>query len=273
MTRKRKNEEINAVDNDPSSSIDFKLAYSQIKAIVKSDNSEKLRELIESGRIVSDTVNRRKIRDLLIDACEKGSLACVKILLEYNTDSNRDFNLEVLRSACRSGSRDLLHFLIEKGMVISDDILLSVISSARDVLKSAAVSIILIESFKDINYRFTYGTLDVLRVVSEAGNIDVVRMVLERGASQVGQALSRAAYYGHIEVVELLLTWDIQLGRISMEFQCQALRWATSQGHIDVVRCIVEFGVDENALNGAFRVSVSGSKTDIAEYLLDKGGY
>ena len=265
MSRKRKNDAISAVDDNPNSSIESKLAYSQIKAIVKSDNSEKLKEFIESGSLIVDMVNQRKSRDLLLDACKEGSLECVKILLEYNTGSNNTFKEQILSSTCRSGSTDLLHFLIEKGMVISDDILLSVISSARDVLKSAAVSIILIESFKDINYRFTYGTLDVLRVVSEAGNIDVVRMVLERGASQVGQALSRAAYYGHIEVVELLLTWDIQLGRISMEFQCQALRWATSQGHIDVVRCIVEFGVDENALNGAFRVSVSGSKTDMAE--------
>ena len=269
MTRKRKNEEINAVDNDPSSSIDFKLAYSQIKAIVKSDNSEKLRELIESGRIVSDTVNRRKIRDLLIDACEKGSLACVKILLEYNTDSNRDFNLEVLRSACRSGSRDLLHFLIEKGLPISDEILLRTLRSVG-IMNNTAFSSILVARLIDINYRSAAAD-DVLYFASEAGNIEIVRILLERGANQLGLALVGAAAKRRIEVVKLLLR--AQGERISMERLKIALQSAVHRGCIDIVRSIVEYGVDEKALNGALRESISRSKTDMAEYLLDSGAH
>ena len=269
MTRKRKHAAISTVDNNPNSSIESKLTYAQIKAIIKSGDGVKLKELIESGLIVFDMVNQRKSRDLLIDACEKGLLECVKTLLEYNTGSNRAFKEDIVRSACRSGSTDLLRFLIEKGMVISDDFLLSVIIFARDLLKSTEISVFLIESFKDINYR--YGDLDVLCSVSEAGNADVVSVLLQRGASRIDRALSGAAYYGRIKVVELLLTCDIQLGRISMEFMCQALRWATGQGHIDVVRCIVEYGVDINAMNDAFRASVSSNKVDIAEYLLDSG--
>ena len=195
LSRKRKNDAISAVDNDPNSSLEFKLTYSQIKAIIRSGDGVKLKELIESGRIVVDMVNQRKSRDLLIDACEKGLLECVKVLLEYHTHPSRDFNLKILRSACRSGNTDLLHFLMEKGMVISDDFLLSVIISARDLLKSTEILVILIESFKDINYR--YGDLDVLRFVSEAGNADVVSVLLQRGASQIDRALPGAAYYGH----------------------------------------------------------------------------
>ena len=268
MTRKRKSEDISAVDSDPNSLNKSHLTYDQIKAIIKSGDCDQLDDVIKAGQIVDiNMTNKSNSSNLLIEACKKGSVECVKILLENEANINSSFNVQVLICASRSGNSVLLEYLIEKGIIFSDELLLLVISSARDILIDTAISTILIERFKDIDY----SGCDVLYFVSEAGNVDIVRMALVRGASQVGEALLAAVCKDHTEVVKLLLNWSPRGERIPMEMLKQALKSAVYHRYIDIVRVLVEYGVDANILNDAFRQSVASNKIEFAEYLLDNG--
>ena len=105
----------------------------------------------------------------------------------------------------------------------------------------------------------------------------IVRALLERGADlnkiyyPCVDALSVASSEGHIEVVKLLLTWDVIDKPISSKRLARALDHASSYGHLDVVRYLCEHGTEATSLTSAFRAAIAYNQVEVAEYLITNG--
>jgi len=111
----------------------------------------------------------------------------------------------------------------------------------------------LIEQGGDVNQKDNYGTTALI-VASTAGHQDVVKLLLENGAdSQVrdesGSApLVNAVYFGHTETVRLLLDNLSQdkITRLEKRDGEELMMLAAGLGHVDVVRVMIESGINVN---------------------------
>ena len=106
----------------------------------------------------------------------------------------------------------------------------------------------------------------------------VARILLERGAVlrlnysyHLGylSPLRTAAELGHVDVVELLLSWNADAIHVPQDEVGISIACASESGHIAVVRRLVEYGADADAFTYALYKVVEGNY--VAEYLLDHG--
>ncbi|KAJ3281701.1 hypothetical protein HK104_011321, partial [Borealophlyctis nickersoniae] len=104
------------------------------------------------------------------------------------------------------------------------------------------------------------------------GHIDVVRWCLESDRMNVhvygGDALCRAADGGHLDIVKLLLDEGVDL-----HAHCdEALSAAAENGHLEVVSLLLERGVDLHARGDeAFRVAASWGHVEVVRLFLGNG--
>ena len=83
--------------------------------------------------------------------------------------------------------------------------------------------------------------------------------------------LEVASSRGHVGVVRLILGWNENDGRVSQASVNSALKSACNQGHLKVARCLVEYGIDNNALVSALYLAVIHHRLEVAAYLIDRG--
>ena len=88
-----------------------------------------------------------------------------------------------------------------------------------------------------------------LHVAAKVGNLEIVKALVGlgldvnlRGGTFGGSAVNLAASYGHLEVVRFLLQAGSELD--VSEPERNPLFGAIQGGHMDVVRCLVETGID-----------------------------
>ena len=260
------------------------MKFNEVASIIKNCNSIELRNIFENGLFTE--VNSRQIIQyvnetfsingptLLMIACKAGSIDCVKVLLDYGADLNYGNvkDLSVLCYACLSESVEMLRFVIESGLELSDKAIMDAFRIEPLVSHTKIISV-LIEHISDINYCWC-GTF--IYLASNAGNVVVVRSLLERGANpnftdnSLCDPFVAASEQGHLEVVQLLLTWDVDDKLISQERLVLALTRATTYGHIETVRYLFEHSIDITAITAALKSAVDCDKVNIIEYLIDK---
>lgn len=260
------------------------MEFDEVASIIKKGDSVELRKIFETGRFTD--INCRQVIQrcfgcyslnyngptLLMMACETGYIDCVRVLLDYKADFNYDSkkDLSILAYACRSGSVDMVHFIINSsGLTICDEVIMNAFQS-ETIMRNTEISFILLEYIKDINF---HGDDSFLCYASKAGNVAIVRSLLERGAdpSTYGTALFVASSGGHLEVVKLLLTWGAIDKPTAEENLSLALDQASSYGHIEIVRYLCEYGVVASTLTGALHTAVQCDKLHIVEYLISIG--
>ena len=253
----------------------IKFKFDEVASIIEKGDSHELSRIFDSGQL--DDINKPKLflgPTILTIACESGFIDCVKVLLDHKADLNHINQREsILTSACASGSVEMVRFVIANGLEINDRIILMRVFQTVDILVNTEVVTILIEYINDINC-YEHGTF--VYWASRAGNVIIVRALLERGADlnkihgTYDDALFVAAREGHIEVIKLLLTWVAINQPISQARLMNALKQASSYGHVDIVQYLLERWMDTGAINVAIRDAVRWRRLKVVEYLIDR---
>ena len=260
------------------------LTFYEVVAIIQSGDSEQLREVIEAGR-VSDinmletmhSFNYYTRSSLLMVACKAGFMECARVLLDHNADINYIAYVDhdsALKSACFSGSLDILNLIIERGVVFTDTIILGLFES-DEVVCNTEIATILVEQIQNVNWEESRGSF--LYIACRAGNVAVVQMLLGRGAlfrhgrlDPLVVASSTTTVLGeHFEVVKLLFEWNTITERVSQERVINAFTSAAKNGKVAVMQYIIEYGVDANTITRAMREAVYWHHVDVAAFLLD----
>ena len=251
------------------------MTYEDISAIIHNDDVIKFKEIIESKTNMYITNE-----SLYLLPFEAGSMKCAKFLLGLKTNIKDDPYCNtsgILKSACISGNVEMLQLIIDQGYVITDEDLLPCFE-VEQIISSTEIAQILLGLVKDVNHSSEdrYGD-GFLKRVSQAGNAGLAQTLLERGvvrdrfSSIYDGALVFAAARGHIDVVNVLLNWDANGVRIPYHTLKESLRSAVFEGHFDIIRSLVAYGMDVELLNHAVRQSILHKQVEIAEFLLDSG--
>jgi ankyrin repeat protein len=115
-----------------------------------------------------------------------------------------------------------------------------------------------------LTYAAWYGHVEVVRVLLEGGaNVD-------RADADGWTALHNAALDGHLDVCRLLLDWRAKVDPLNMR-QNTPLHLAARQGHLSVVKLLVERGADVSVKDGtgqkASDMLWNRGKKDVAVWL------
>ena len=278
MTKKR---QLEATDSSSigeaskKSNLSVLMSYDEVAVIIRFGDSEKLREIIESGRMIDINMNdsSNENESLLMIACKSGFIDCARVLIDNNADLNYSTrNGSVLKSACLSDNVDMLKFVIERGATFNDNIILCLFKIDKIVCNNE-IAITLVGHIQDVNHEEGY-KYSLLSLACRAGNVTIVRFLLERGA-KVGYSTSFviASELGNLEVVKLLLEWQKNDNTDICKVRVRgALKAASEYGHLEVIRCLIEYGTDVVTLNSALYDAIEGHQVEIAAYLLDTWG-
>ena len=249
------------------------LTFDEIVSIIQSGDSQKLKEIIESGKVKDINMTSNGHETLLMVACQSGFVECARVLLDNQANINYIANFvgSVLRSACLSGNMDIVKFLIDRGVVINDQLIFCLLRE-REIMCNTEITTNLIGYIQNVNYVYEHQSM--LYQACYSGEVNVVMMLLVRGArfdDHRCDPLVGACSLGHLEIVKLLLSWSTNNGRISDERVEDALEIASRFGFIEVVRCLIEYGTDARALNSALYEAVDCHQVEMAAFLLDNG--
>ncbi len=87
---------------------------------------------------------------------------------------------------------------------------------------------------------------------AENGNLQKVKRYLDEGDDihyDSDYALRWTAFYGHLEVVELLLDRGADIHADIHADGDAAFRWSSEKGHVKVVKLLLDYGADKSANN------------------------
>ena len=288
MSEKRKNESIEKDtnklhksetlhDNEKST-----ISMQNVALLIKNNEIELFTRVIKEGRItdINQTFGQHPT-NLLHVACDYRSLHCVKLLVEKNADiNNEQTKSDLLTSIIRGYSIDILKYLLENGLIISDEALLACKEFFRLYKSNNEIFTILFNQIKDVNLVCIRAFSSFLCRASEFGNLALVKLLLERGAERDKvtfhnyDALQEAAANGHTNVVTFLLNWNRTETPVSANHVAKALCFASMSNHLNVVRLLVEYwegSVDRDALTCALFEAVPNSDPELITYLIDQG--
>ena len=254
------------------------LTFDEVETIIKSGDSKKLREVIETGRVSDVNMrNTENLRSLLMFACINGLIKCAKVLLDHKADINyRICSDTVLKCACLSGNLDMLALVLDRGAHISDFEIWFLLRLG-DIVCNTAIATTLIGFIQNVNFMYDYQPILFTCIcASSGGNIDAVKALIERGArcdlvSNMRDTLAITAGDGNLEAVKLFLHKDNTFSRMTQEGVRDAIESAARYGHIDVVKCLFEYGTDTSALNRALYNAVFDNHVDVAAFLFENG--
>ena len=130
-------------------------------------------------------------------------------------------------------------------------------------------------TYKTGNFKVQYDLLKnykmdkLLIEAARKGEVEIVKHAIENGANVHTAAdypLKLAVYAGNLDLVKLLLASSDNV-RDDIAF-----RWASVAGKIDIVKYLVEKGVDIHLLNDtAFRMASFEGQLPVVKYLVGKG--
>jgi ankyrin repeat protein len=240
----------------------------------------------------------------LIVAANAGHVEVVRLLLEKGADirATDHTGWTALVRATNSGRLGVVRLLIEKGADVNAEDGLN----GNTILMHAAsqghleVVKLLIEKGADVNAKPSFSNGTALDQAAEAGHLEVVKLLLDKGAdvnAEDSDALTRALYNGHGDVVKLLEThgaeWTliraVMLGDVKEVQQLieggadvneqedsegTVLMMAASRKDIEVVKVLLANGADINAKSKDGRTALMAAAygdAKITKLLLDRG--
>ncbi|WP_455198591.1 ankyrin repeat domain-containing protein [Kaarinaea lacus] len=190
---------------------------------------------------------------------------------------SREYNTELM-SAAKNGDVIGVQKIIDRGADVNQQsnkgktaLMFAASEGHRDVAQ------LLIDHGAKVNIADHYGTTALI-VGSTAGKHDIVELLLKHGANpdardQSGSApLVNAVYFGHTRTVQLLLP---KLDKLSNQDGEELLLLASGLGHADIVRSMIDFGINANARGlkqrTALMAAVNFDKPEVVKVLLSKG--
>ncbi|XP_060527199.1 ankyrin repeat domain-containing protein 17-like isoform X2 [Cylas formicarius] len=268
--------------------------------------------LLENGANVED--HNENGHTPLMEAASAGHVGLAKILLMHgagiNTHSN-EFKESALTLACYKGHLDMVRFLLEAGADQehkTDEMHTALMEASMD--GHVEVARLLLDSGAQVNMP-TDSFESPLTLAACGGHVDLAMLLIERGANieEVNDEgytpLMEAAREGHEEMVHLLLGQGANINAQTDETQETALTLAccggftevadillkgganielgastplmeaAQEGHLDLVRFLLEYGANVNAVtqtnDTALTYACENGHTDVADLLLQYG--
>ncbi|HZV53798.1 MAG TPA: ankyrin repeat domain-containing protein [Rhodocyclaceae bacterium] len=179
--------------------------------------------------------------------------------------------------AARDNRADIVVDLVQRGMDSNTSD-----RSGTTLLMFAAVNgndelvEFLLRSRANILKQNKYGDTAV-GLAALVGNLPIVRRLVEAGADVATQgwnALHYAAFNGHVEVVQFLVSKGAALDMPAPNRQT-ALMFAARNGHLEVVKILVEadadMDMDDPEGNTALDIALKAGNSQIADYLRSEG--
>ncbi|KAJ7923155.1 ankyrin repeat-containing domain protein [Mycena leptocephala] len=119
-----------------------------------------------------------------------------------------------------------------------------------------------------------------ISVASYYGHLQIVQLLVDHDANvnalggRLGNALQAASDGGHINIVQLLIEHSADVNAQGGEYG-NALQAASSNGHINIVQLLIEHGADVNAQGGeyesALQAAFEGGHINIVQFLIEQG--
>ncbi|MBP5403979.1 MAG: ankyrin repeat domain-containing protein [Elusimicrobiaceae bacterium] len=257
-------------------------------------------ELAQWGHEKANDIQEDKINSQLLEAVANNQQEQIAKL--WNT-ADRNAKKGALENALTAKNKELVSFLIKRGVEINDTMRHAVYDNDIDTIK------MLVEAG---------GTLEPV-YVEDAANSDflpAVQFFVDQGVDinqEYNRPLSKACEKGHIEIAEYLLKTDknsqetldealvelcssssyydnetakVNLAKLLLKQGAQAnshadafnqtpLHGASSRGPLELVKLLVSNGADVNAINEdgttPLRDAVQEDKLEIAKFLLQQG--
>lgn len=242
-----------------------------------------IRILLEMG---ADNIHRKN--KLLAEACHRGYVAKVKLLLDFGAKFDRHFNC--LTETKNRRFNPLRHFYVASQGAQFEIAKLLVARDAKsnssDLYNATALKYAcaigrheiveyLLESGADVPKPCDYLSLP-LDIACRNGALEVIEVLLKHGADVKAcdsDALMFASRRGHIGIAQLLLAHGANVnGRRKSETPIQA---ACRGGRLGLVKLLVENGADHNAAGGRCGSALSNAclsgNTALVSLLLDRG--
>ena len=226
-----------------------------LAATIERNDSDSLKSMIDSGK-----VNVEIYEYLLEIALKVRAIECADFLMTSVVLSAKkiplsvDYNMLVLDFACRSGSINMLKFVLEQDFILNDEVILNLLKplTLKDIPWTLEISTVLVGYITNINYCDSpENNKNFLYYACAYGNIHMVRALLIHGANPnicgtSGSALAVAASTGHDDVVDLLLSWETT--PIAYDILKRALLYSVVNGHESIVDRLVQYLRKCNAL-------------------------
>ncbi|XP_062578123.1 uncharacterized protein LOC134240021 [Saccostrea cucullata] len=235
-----------------------------------------------------DKVDINQVNDncdpALHSAASSGHLGIVEYLVEHSANVNLCdiYGHTPLFHASISGHLEILKFLLQNGADIN--IGASCLSSAGYVNKSPLccasskgyLDIVeeLIKLRADVNLCDGNGASS-LCYAAQSGHLEIVKYLLQNNADvNVGAScLSYASKGGHLDVVEFLID-KMDVNKVN-DICDPPLHCASGQGHVGIVKYLVEHGAEVNLLSfsndSPLCCAVEEGHLPVVEYLLEHG--
>ena len=183
----------------------------------------------------------------LVYSSERGNYTTVKTILKYGVPI--DIKYTAFLKACNNGQYSIVKLLLENGIEIHDNIMLTVVAK-----KYYDIAYLLLENGVNYNNQLLfYGACN-------DGNYDFIKKLLNLGITEKDGGLLKACEQGHVDIVELLIENGVN---IHIEND-KALIVVCSQGFYDIVKLLLENTTfEQNSLDLALEHALTSDITNI----------
>lgn len=205
------------------------------------------------------------LTQLVISACDNGSVKMVKFLIDKGIDINTNGN-NCLQHAILSGNTDLLDYLINIGCRLTS------------LEKFSMKSLVNIYDIDTINHLKNYITFDDSHYINKiiemsmcCGVIKLVKYFINKSNLNYQSYVCGIISNGHINIIQYLLSQSkINEQNITSVVNDSIIVMIIENGHIDMLKYLVSLGIDI-CIDYALDYAVTSGYIDIVEYLLEVG--
>jgi ankyrin repeat protein len=238
---------------------------------------------------------------LFNSAVDEGRADVLRVLLDARIDPNK---MGVpggcaLMDACRKGRIDIVKLLLDKGASANDGSALAAAAGGSympgnggghlDIVK------LLVERGADVNTESGYCldpsndySVTAIQVAAREGHLELVRYLLEKGADPKAEmknyadnpeaggdnAVTSAAWKGHTEILKMFLEKGVDINRATSS-GTTALMAALSGGEMETVKFLLNRGADVNAADKEgdtpLFYALRKSSAELVKLLVEKG--
>jgi ankyrin repeat protein len=214
--------------------------------------------------------------------CRENLISLLKYFIQ-DEGANLKTKNEFLIIASRYGHKDIVAFLLEKGIDVNqqnEDGSTALIEGSRDAYKEI-VQLLLQDKNLEINHRDEYGHT-ALTWASMNGHVEIVKALLQDKNIHINQqdevgstALMYASERGHKEIVQMLLQdKNIEINQQS-KYGYTAFMWASGNGHKEIAQFLKDKNIKKDQKNvygdlALITASENGHKEIVDMLLQDK---
>jgi ankyrin repeat protein len=191
---------------------------------------------------------KEDLKQEIENCCRENLVFLLKYFIE---DQGAKLNTknEFLIVASQNGHKDIVAFLLEKGIDINQtdkEYGWTALMEASRHGHVEIVKLLLAKENIEINQGDEYDGKTALIWASEEGHVEIVKLLLAKENIDINQedkygktTLMYASIKGHVEIVKLLLAKENIEINLKDELGYTALMWASRQGHVEIVKLLL----------------------------------